>query len=311
LLWPTTAAAAATNSSYSWSRAAELLQQHHLLLLQSEIEHPFLPKLSISGLRFQVTDCCCKQGRRCSSRHFRTLKLSSCHRWRRFLEERWFLPHFSLSVRLILGCKCGCRCRREEDFRQQNRRKKILLCWSVASILQESCRMFQETKKVVEDFGFLFSHSRSRGTFVFVPCLLRDTQCVSLSSSLASGWCEVSCDSWVGGWAGARHHHGYGKKMLLKKRETASCIPDDDPWMRFVYGWWCSLKRDLTDLCIGWSSLKGEIWERFVHWWWSLAERDLSEICAFEHRYNDEQLRTAMDIGKRKSTDESRDDWES
>jgi hypothetical protein len=118
----------------------------------------------------------------------------------------------------------------------------------------------------------------------------------------------------VGGWAGARHHHGYGKKMLLKKRETASCIPDDDPWMRFVrfvYGWWCSLKRDLTDLCIGWSSLKGEIWERFVHWWWSLAERDLSEICAFEHRYNDEQLRIAMDIGKMKSTDESRDDWES
>ncbi len=39
-----------------------------------------------------------------------------------------------------------------------------------------------------------------------------------------------------------------------------------------------------------------------------LAERDLSEICAFEHRYNDEQLRIAMDIGKKKSTDESRDD---
>ncbi len=52
---------------------------------------------------------------------------------------------------------------------------------------------------------------------------------LSLSSSLASGCCEVSCDSWVGGWAGARHHHGYGKKMLLKKRETASCIADDDP----------------------------------------------------------------------------------
>ncbi len=56
-----------------------------------------------------------------------------------------------------------------------------------------------------------------------------DTQCLAHSSSLASGWCEVSCDSWVGGWVGARHHHGYGKKMLLKKRKTALCIPDDDP----------------------------------------------------------------------------------
>jgi len=53
-----------------------------------------------------------------------------------------------------------------------------------------------------------------------------DTQCLSPSSSLASGWCEVS---WVGGRAGARHRHGYGKKMLFKKRETALCIPDDDP----------------------------------------------------------------------------------
>jgi hypothetical protein len=61
----------------------------------------------------------------------------------------------------------------------------------------------------------------------FFPVI--DTQCLSLSSSLASGWCEVSCDSWAGGWAGAGHHHGYGKKMLLKKRETALCIPDDDP----------------------------------------------------------------------------------
>jgi hypothetical protein len=92
--------------------------------------------------------------------------------------------------------------------------------------------MFQETKKVVEDFEFLISHSCSRGRFflllaAFFPVI--DTQCLSLSSSLASGWCEVSCDSWVGGWAGARHHHGYGKKMLLKKRETALCIPDDDP----------------------------------------------------------------------------------
>jgi hypothetical protein len=31
-------------------------------------------------------------------------------------------------------------------------------------------------------------------------------------------------------------------------------------------------------------------------------------FCAFEHKYNDEQLGIAMDIGKRKSTDESRFD---
>jgi hypothetical protein len=34
----------------------------------------------------------------------------------------------------------------------------------------------------------------------------------------------------------------------------------------------------------------------------------LRGICALQHRYNDEQLRIAMDIGKRKSTDESRED---
>jgi hypothetical protein len=61
----------------------------------------------------------------------------------------------------------------------------------------------------------------------FFPVI--DTLCLSLCSSLASGWCEVCRYSWVGGWAGARHHHRYGMQMLLKKRETALCIPDDDP----------------------------------------------------------------------------------
>ncbi len=114
----------------------------------------------------------------------------------------------------------------------------------------------------------------------FFPVI--DSECFSLSPSLASVWCEVSCDSWVGGWAGARHHHGYGKKMLLKKRETALCIPDDDPWMRFVrfvYGGDDAPWREIWQIyALGDHPWKGEIWERFVHWWWSLAERDLNEI---------------------------------
>jgi hypothetical protein len=95
-----------------------------------------------------------------------------------------------------------------------------------------------------------------------------DTQSLSLSSSLASGCCEVSCDSWVGGWAGARHLHGYGKKMLLKKRETTLCIPDDDPWMRFVR------------FVYGVIMLPEERFDRFMHWVIILEGWGLREICA-------------------------------
>jgi hypothetical protein len=75
----------------------------------------------------------------------------------------------------------------------------------------------------------------------------------------------------VGGWAGARHHHGYGKKMLLKKRETASCIPDDDHCMRFVR---------FVRFVYGVIMLPEERFDRFMHWVIILGGWDLREICA-------------------------------
>jgi hypothetical protein len=75
---------------------------------------------------------------------------------------------------------------------------------------------------------------------------------------------------------------------------------DDAPWREIwqIYAlvdhpWRVRFERDL---CIGDDPLHREIWVRFVH-----LSIDIMMST----------LRIAMDVGKRKSTDESRDDWES